>query len=166
MYPDGVLFSLIDKRDVAYNDGNGGNSTSMSLSELSYRLPKKIVGNREVRNVNTEIRRSFDKKLADNRSGSGNNNGMKAKFTWVRTSIDSSIDEKGKVQDVEVDNNLICEVQIRWLDGSNLYVRMHRTELVSDLKRVLYFVQSSQNIYFHEFFKPYDLFALVFETSL
>ncbi len=104
-----------------------------------------MISNGDVRNIKKEISRLVNEEvLADKTWVTDNIVGMKANSTWIRTSINSTIDEETKIQETNVDSNLICEVQIRWLDGSQLYVRMYSTELISDLKRVLDFSWSLQ----------------------
>ena len=134
-----------DKRNVVYNDGNWDASNCLSLTEFNNRLPDRMISNGDVRNIKKEISRLVNEEvLADKTWVTDNIVGMKANSTWIRTSINSTIDEETKIQETNVDSNLICEVQIRWLDGSQLYVRMYSTELISDLKRVLDFSWSLQ----------------------
>ena len=135
-YPDGVLFSLEDKRDVAYRDGNSDLSSHGSLSEFSCRLPEKVISNGEIRNIKEEVEKLI---MEDKRGVSCDRVGTKAKPIWVRTSTYSSSEEDREYEEKERGNNQTCLVQVRWINGSNLFVKMLSSESIGDLKRVLDF---------------------------
>ena len=75
IYPDGVLFDLIDKHDVLFKDGEGGSTDSIAAedygkqmkgSQLLNRLPKVVVKNGQIVNIRDEIGERLQGGIRDN----------------------------------------------------------------------------------------------------
>ena len=127
---------MTDKRDIVYDEVDEAVSNCMSLSEFNHRLPKRIISNGEVRYIEKDIGMLVDKKLADKNRASIADVRVKSKSILIRTSIESSI-SSGIIEEEERKiENLICRVQIKWIDGSNLFLKMYSTELIGDLKKI------------------------------
>lgn len=133
--PDGVVFDLVDKRNVVFRDDNTTESShrqdQLKASQLIQKLPKTVIKDGDIVNV----RNGVESKLLPDEVKSDTVLSNKPVFSGknvfhLQTCAKVAI-ERGD----DIDNEIITSVQVKWYNGSDIFIlKMFGWEIVGNIK--------------------------------
>ena len=135
-HPDGLLLQLTDRRDEIYSiDESKSNDIVMSRADLLKAIPSTIVHKGNIVSNRSEIELLL-KNINDTNTNADSkqqdlNEIIESKS--VRDMINNN-DGDSKLDIIESEKSLLSRVQVRWLDGSKIQMKMSATDLVGDIR--------------------------------
>lgn len=136
-YPDGVVFVLVDRHNIAYDSSVADKEDALTAQKLLQRLPKTVIRNGEI----VDVRSSVQDRLGLDKASNGD---AQAKNTLKSSA--SSAQEKSRDQILLQSVAFIhCEeqhrkpvtVQLRWIDGSLLVVKLDVSDDVGTIRSLV-----------------------------
>ena len=135
-HPDGLLLELTDRRDEIYSTSEDkSNDTMMSRTDLLKAIPSTIVHKGNIVSNRSEIELLLK-----------NNHDINSNADSKQQDVNEIIESKSvrdmygnstgdvKLDNIEHDKTLLSRVQVRWLDGSKIQMKMCATDLIGDIR--------------------------------
>jgi hypothetical protein len=120
--PDGVIFDLKDKHDQFYIEGE----SQLNPVNFLAKLPKTVLKNGEI----VDIRGDIADRIGMTVSGNSTSSVAETKSTGKNLIIINTPVLAIEVSDESIPKSLI---QLKWLDGSTLQLKMYQSDLVGEL---------------------------------
>lgn len=129
-HPDGFLLNLIDRRDESYSTTDEkSNDGALSRHDLLKSIPTTIVHKGEIVSNRNEI-----ELLLKSHSDTLPNADSKQEVQVIESKSLRDLNSSDSKLIESSEKLLLAKIQVRWLDGSKLMLKMSATDLVGDIR--------------------------------